>query len=142
MLFRSITVTAVAFEHSTLKSVELNVEQYGDPAACGKAIASELRGDGLNHVFVISDGISVNGDRLVEALNEELPPSVLITGGLAGDAGRFTKTFVGLNGEAKANRIAAIGFYGDALKVSFGTEGGWDLFGPIRKVTQIGRAHV
>jgi hypothetical protein len=132
----TITVTAVSFEHSTLKSVELNVEQFGDPAACGKAIAAELKGQGLKHVFVISDGISVNGDRLVEALNEELSPAVLVTGGLAGDSGRFTRTFVGLNGEAKANRIAAVGFYGEKLKVSFGTEGGWDLFGPIRKVTR------
>ncbi|MFM7731047.1 MAG: FIST signal transduction protein [Flavobacteriales bacterium] len=132
----TITVTAAAFEHTKLKAVDIDVLQYGDPRACGKAIADQLRGDGLKHVFVISDGISVNGDRLVDALNDELTASILITGGLAGDAGRFTQTFVGLNGEAKTNRIVAVGFYGDQLKVSFGTEGGWDLFGPIRKVTR------
>src|SRR5205085_4444056 len=32
--------------------------------------------------------------------------------------------------------IAALGFYGDRLKVGFGSLGGWDPFGPERLITR------
>ena len=31
--------------------------------------------------------------------------------------------------------IAAVGFYGDAVKLGHGSAGGWDVFGPRRTVT-------
>jgi hypothetical protein len=32
--------------------------------------------------------------------------------------------------------VIAVGFYGDRIKIGFGTGGGWDIFGPERKVTR------
>jgi hypothetical protein len=90
----------------------------------------------LRHILVFSDGISVNGDDLVKGINQDLPPGVLVTGGLAADAGRFSKTLVGANAEPQPNRIVAIGFYGDKLRITHGSHGGWDLFGPVRVVTK------
>jgi len=60
----------------------------------------------------------------------------VITGGLAGDGPRFGTTYVGLNSAPRPGRIAAVGFYGDAFQVGHGSAGGWDVFGPKRRITR------
>ena len=61
--------------------------------------------------------------------------AVPIFGGLAGDEYNFEKTIVGLNSDASAGKIVAIGFYGDNIHFGFASEGGWSDFGPEREVT-------
>ncbi|MFM7313942.1 MAG: FIST signal transduction protein, partial [Cyanobium sp.] len=56
--------------------------------------------------------------------------------GLAGDGGRFEKTLIVAGDAPLADSIAAIGLYGDAIKVGFGSLGGWDPFGPQRTITR------
>jgi hypothetical protein len=87
-------------------------------------------------VFVLSDGLRVNGSELVKGLTEHLPSEVAVTGGLSGDGSRFSRTVVGLDGPPEGERIAVIGFYGDGLRIGFGSLGGWDSFGPERLVTR------
>jgi hypothetical protein len=132
----TVSVTACKFEKTALKVVESNVEDSANSFECGRSITQKLKGEGLCHILVFSDGISVNGDNLVRGINEDLSAGVIVTGGLAADAGRFTKTLVGANHEPESNRIVAIGFYGNQLKISHGSHGGWDLFGPVRVVTK------
>jgi hypothetical protein len=60
---------------------------------------------------------------------------VAITGGLAGDADRFQETIVSLNDDCRSGNIAAVAFYGSNLRVGHGSKGGWDSFGPDRKIT-------
>jgi hypothetical protein len=78
----------------------------------------------------------VNGAKLIQGLLAGLPPDVVITGGLAGDGPDFSSTCVGLDGPPVPGVIAAIGFYGKSLAVSWGSAGGWDPFGPKRLVTR------
>jgi hypothetical protein len=78
----------------------------------------------------------VNGSDLVRGMNESLPSGVTISGGLAGDGPRFEKTLVGLDENIQIGNIAAIGLYGDHLEVSYSSRGGWDSFGPDRKITK------
>lgn len=78
----------------------------------------------------------MNGDELVRGVNQNLPEGVIVTGGLAADAGRFTRTYVGADSPPEPDQIVAIGFYGTSLKVNHGSQGGWDVFGPVRKVTK------
>jgi hypothetical protein len=91
---------------------------------------------GLRAVFVLSEGLTVNGSELVRGFNSALDPSVLVTGGLAGDGTRFEKTWVLRNATAKSGVVVAVGLYGDSLIVSHGSKGGWDKFGPERRVTK------
>jgi hypothetical protein len=132
----TVSVTACRFDKTTIKIVEGNVADCENSFECGRSITQGLKGPGLSHILVFSDGISVNGDNLVLGINDDLPSKVIVTGGLAADAGRFTKTLVGANAEPQSNRIVAIGFYGDKLRISHGSHGGWDLFGPVRTVTK------
>ncbi len=59
-----------------------------------------------------------------------------VTGGLSGDGTRFAKTYVLAGGEPRQNVVAAVGFYGERLRVGYASLGGWDPFGPDRLITR------
>ena len=108
-----------------------------DSYAIGQQLISGLEKDGLVHVFALSDGIHVNGSKLVAGISSDLPAGVALTGGLAGDGDRFTETaVVGEDKTAASNRVTIVGFYGDSLKVGYGSLGGWDPFGIERTITK------
>src|SRR6185295_13280060 len=58
------------------------------------------------------------------------------TGGLAGDGPRFQRTWVCDGAITSQNRIVALGLYGERLALAHGSKGGWDIFGPERRVTR------
>ncbi|MEI9805855.1 MAG: FIST C-terminal domain-containing protein [Pseudolabrys sp.] len=61
---------------------------------------------------------------------------IALTGGLAGDAAHFTETVVGGDGPPVSHLVAAVGFYGDKVRIGHGSAGGWDEFGPRRTITR------
>lgn len=132
----SLVVTAVRFEHTTLKLVREVVGEDGNSLAAGERLAKALPRQQLVHVLVLSDGLKVNGSELARGLRENLPTDVAVTGGLAGDGPDFQQTLVYANQTACEGVIAAVGFYSDSLKVGFGSLGGWDPFGPERLITR------
>jgi hypothetical protein len=132
----SIIATAIQFDSSSTKSTRINIRDFDSAFAAGEALAKGLDPSGLIHAFVLSDGQSVNGSELVKGLVARLPATVSLTGGLAGDAARFTRTLVGLNAAPSTGEIAAIGFYGPNFRVGYGSRGGWDSFGPERLITK------
>jgi hypothetical protein len=133
----SLVTTAVQFEHTRIAVAQVQLSQVVDSFQAGEQLARSLEKNDLVHVFVISDGIKVNGSELVKGLLRQLPPEVTITGGLAGDGARFEQTLVFLDGiPDKEEKIAILGFYGSRLKVGYGSMGGWDPFGPSRLVTR------
>jgi hypothetical protein len=98
---------------------------------------SKFNPAGLKHVFVLSDGLNVNGTALVQGIRSTLPKDVNVTGGLAGDGADFKSTWViDKNGQAQSNMITAIGFYGEHIHIGYGSLGGWDSFGIERSVTK------
>lgn len=137
----SIVVSVARFERTRLRTAYASVSQAEDSAAAGAALAKALVEPDLRAVFVVSDGSRVNGSHLVEGLNSGLPADVVVTGGLAGDGTAFGKTWVLEQGVAREGVIAAVGFYGDQLRIGHGSKGGWDFFGPERVITR-SRDHV
>jgi hypothetical protein len=132
----SVTVTAVKFDGTSIRAADVTVTDPSESFAAGQRLASAVPGEGLVHAFVLSDGLSVNGSELVSGIVSRLPKGVTVTGGLSGDGARFAETYVTAGGVTGRNRIALVGFYGDRLKVGFGSMGGWDPFGPERRVTR------
>lgn len=131
----TIVATAIEFEHTQLQLVTTTVGDAADSRAAGQRLAESLDAPGLAHVFVLSDGLHVNGSELVNGLRDRLPHGVESTGGLSGDGAGFGRTLVSANEPAVEKQIAALGFYGDRLRVGFGSLGGWDPFGPERLIT-------
>ena len=132
----TIVVTAIQFEHTEVRAACDPLGNASDSGAAGERIARELASDDLVHVFVLAEGLNVNGSELVSGLRRGLPAHVAVTGGLAADGARFERTSVYCDGELYGGAVAAVGFYGDRLRVGYGSMGGWDTFGPDRLVTR------
>ena len=129
-------ITAIHFEKTAIRTALINIKYFDSSIDAGRAIVESLIGPKLRHILVFADGQMVNGSDLVKGMNETLPVGVTISGGLAGDGARFEKTLVGLDLDIQIGNIAAIGLYGDDLEVSCSSRGGWDSFGPDRKITK------
>ena len=130
--------TAVELEGTGCR-VEVATERIADAQdseGSGRRLAERLDPDGLVYVLVLSPGLDVNGSALVRGIQAGLPPNVIVTGGLAGDADRFGRTLVWSASGATERTAALVGFYGDPIRVGHGSMGGWDPFGPDRLITR------
>ena len=132
----SLVATAIQFEQTTLHGVRVKPKKGISDFQAGELLAQELDKGGLVHVFVLSRGVNINGSDLVAGLTRHLPPHVTITGGLSGDGTRFQETLIVWEGKPEAESIVVLGFYSQRLRVSYGSLGGWDTFGPKRLITR------
>ncbi len=132
----SLSVTAVHFSKTQLEFGQVTIDSADESEAKGKEVVSMLPKEGLSHVMVFSDGLFVNGTDLVAGITAMLPENVSVTGGLVGDGSDFKLTLTGLDEVPKEKNIILIGFYGTALKIGYGSLGGWDTFGPDRVITR------
>jgi len=146
VLDETLVVTAVQFEKSKIRHAQIGLAAAGDGFAAGEVLAQQLPPavagatfgslEKLTHVFVLSDGLKVNGSELVRGLKNHLPEHVTLTGGLAGDGDRFAETLVFRDGVPQKDTVAVLGFYGSQLRIGYGSLGGWDAFGPERLITE------
>ena len=125
LLDDSIVVTVMQFNSTRLKLVHTDISEAEQSTATGKKLAEELIDDELAAVFTLTDGLLVNGSAYIAALSSSLPEHVTITGGLAGDGDRFEKTWILFDGTTKSGEVAAVGFYGNQIKIAHGSRGGW-----------------
>ncbi len=132
----TISMVAVEFASVTLKSNAIKIDDFTDSFEAGKALVSGFDQSGLKYILILSDGSKVNGSELVKGMISVIPEEIPITGGLAGDGATFVSTLTGLNEKPLSGRVLAIGFYGEHLKVSHGSMGGWEAFGLEKTVTK------
>ena len=131
-----IVAAAISFDTTRLRLVGQDIGDAQQSRECGETIGRLLSGEDLAGVFVLSDGLNVNGSELVNGLVAAIGPDIPLTGGLAGDGADFSETLVGGDCVPRARMVVAIGFYGSAIRIGHGSAGGWDLFGPRRQVTK------
>jgi len=127
-----VVATAVKFDHVKVRLAVIDITQDAGASEFGARLMTKLGAPDLRHVFVLSDGLQVNGSDLAKGLNQAGIP---ITGGLAGDGTRFGQTWVMADAPAQSGRIAALGFYGE-VTIKSGCFAGWEEFGAERIVTK------
>lgn len=132
----TLVVGVLQFDHTTIRTTSAPVKDAGMSFQAGQALANDLKDPALRGVLVLSDGLGVNGSELIRGLNAVLPANVVVTGGLAGDGDRFKRTWVVKDGLPTGGYVTAVGFYGPAVRLTHGSKGGWDLFGPERLITR------
>ena len=132
----SLVATAIRFEHAKVRVVKAEGAEPAQSKAIGSALARQLQAPDLRGVMIFSDGLKVSGTALGQGFTDVLGLELPVCGALAGDGARFEQTWVACNGAPAQGRVAAIGFYGDSLAMRFGTGGGWDRFGPERRITR------
>jgi len=132
----SLVVTGIRFDATKTRTRAVTCASALDSRASGERLGRELAAPDLVHVFVLSDGIAVNGTALVEGMLAALPEGVTVSGGLAADGSRMERTWVLCGDRCEGGIVAAVGFYGSKLRVGYGCKGGWDPFGPDRLITR------
>lgn len=132
----SLSVAITKFEKTKIRLAKYEIQSTNDSYDAGKNIARTLKGEDLSGVFVLSDGLQVNGSELVKGLNTIQKGNLVITGGLAGDGDRFKKTWSIFDGKILSGQVIGVGFYGKHIQIGHGSRGGWDIFGPERLVTK------
>ncbi|CAM3566983.1 FIST signal transduction protein [Zobellia roscoffensis] len=132
----SVSLTAIEFEKCSFVIKNRNVSDIDDDHLLGEAILKEFPKEGLKHIFLISEGSSVNGSALIGGFEDARINHIGLSGGLCGDDDRFERTLASYNESAKEGEIIAIGFYGESLEITSANYGGWTPFGPERIITK------
>lgn len=127
---------ALGFDNVSVQVVEADIQAASESFGIGEALANRFEGEELAGVFIVSDGARVNGSALVEGFRSVLGPHASINGGLAGDGDRFGETLVGCTGDLSPGKVVAVAFFGTGLRLRTGSFGGWEVFGPMRKITK------
>lgn len=130
----SLVVVAAKLDHTEVRTATAPVARASSFEA-GAALARSLARQDLRAVLVFSDGSDVNGSRLASGLRSVLGDTP-VSGGLAADGTRFQRTWVLAGERPRAGVACAVGLYGDRVRVAHGTKGGWDEFGPERRITR------
>ncbi|WP_291965616.1 FIST signal transduction protein [Maribacter sp.] len=133
----TVVLTAIEFEKSSVLVKRSNVHNFqNDDQKLGESLIAEFPKENLKHLFVISEGSTVNGSALIVGLENLKETTFGLSGGLCGDDDRFEKTLASYNEKPKEGEIIAIGFYGDTLEITSSNFGGWTTFGPERIITK------
>lgn len=132
----TLTVAVARFARTRLRGLTHTFQGAEASYESGSCIARQLDTDQLRGILVFADGLNVNGSELARGFSSALPEGIVVTGGLAGDGSRFQHTWVLGNDGTGNNAIVAVGFYGPHVGMAHGSEGGWDILGVERKVTQ------
>lgn len=132
----SAVAVAIRFESTTIKAVKTKINNNDDSFKAGCFLGDGLNDSNLKGIFVISEGLNINGTELVRGISDKVGKGITISGGLAGDGANFACTLVGLDEQPLAHCVAAIGFYGDKISIKTGSMGGWTPFGPERTITK------
>lgn len=127
---------ALGFADTRTRLACLDLTGVDGSAECGAALGRSLAAPDLRSVFLLSDGIGANASGLIAGLTGVIGRDAPVTGGLAGDGAAFARTLVGGNCAPGERKVAAVGFYGDRFRLRHGSDGGWRVFGPARRITR------
>lgn len=130
-----MVATAVHFEKGLIRLGIKDFTRDDNLVNVSEEVVNQLPLEGLKHIFLLADGLQMNGSSLAMGVNWAVNHTISITGGLAGDGMEFEETWVIANDVAKQGRVVAIGFYGESLHISSGCYSGWSEFGIYRRIT-------
>lgn len=136
ILDHSLVMAVIKFEHTPFEISKCEIKENENSFEVGRKVVEPLNKPDLKSIFILSDGLMVNGSQLISGINSVISPNVIVTGGLAADGDKFKKTWVICGEVMQTHCVIAVGFYKNYLHVGHGSKGGWDTFGPERRVTR------
>jgi hypothetical protein len=129
------TGLALKFDATQLKLASVPIGSSEQSFDVGCNLGNALSSPDLSGIFLLSEGVDVNGDDLLAGLSSVIGSHVVVGGGLAADGVRFKKTRVSANCMPVTNLVAAVGFYGDKILLQSHFHGGWKRTGTHMKIS-------
>lgn len=141
----SLVITAVRLDGGSLLVNSLPVDSMEQSQSVGQSLSHALLQQAqqqqvpLRHLWILAPGVEINGSALVEGLRNGLSGTELpgISGGLAGDGGAFRRTWTVGPAGVQPHHVVAVGLCAQDLVSGSSADGGWEAFGPARRVTQV-----
>jgi hypothetical protein len=131
----AVAVTGVRFQRTRPTVICVDLQNADDSHAAGRRLAAEAQKLDPSAMFVLGPGVDVNGSALLKGVQQGMGSAVPVSGGLAGDGGKFRRTFVLTADGVSSRRVAALVVSGP-LRRAYGSIGGWRVFGPRRRITR------
>lgn len=131
----SIVATAISFDNAWVELSSIIFNDGDNIEELSQSLINNLPKKDLKHIFLMSDGLLINGSELTRGINK-INSFTTVTGGMAGDGSRFKETYVIANTIPLQKTIVAVGFYGDSLIAQSGCFAGWSEFGAERTISK------
>jgi hypothetical protein len=106
-----------------------------DSERAGRDIALGLPRS-IRYIQLFSDGLTGNGSAMLRGISSVLGTHIPVSGGTAGDMGRFVRTWQFAGRRVMTDAAVAIGFSGD-VRVGTGVGSGWAPIGLAKTVTRV-----
>ena len=135
LLEEGLSVTVLEFKDTKVKTSLVHFKDYDDSYNAGVEVMKNLNAEKLKGILVFSEGLNINGSKLVEGMESLNLNNSVIGGGTAGDYLKFNETWVYYNNKKYNNAIVAVGLYGENLNISFGSASGITALGVEKKIT-------
>jgi hypothetical protein len=124
-------ITLMSFKNSPFEIFKKSISAVSQSEEIGKELGKDLRAFGASAVLFFSDGLNVNGSKLVQGINDSLKNEVDMIGGMAGDGFDFQETWVLDGNKICTNTVIAVGIKGK-IKLKSTSAGAWKPFGDIQ----------
>lgn len=134
LLDNTIIATCIEFSSTVVRCHLFDIQNTSE-LALGQQVAKYFDAPDLANILLFSC-TGINAGKMLSGINTVFHGRVPVSGGVAGDDTRFERTLIGLNENVGTHYLVGIGMYGEHLKVSHGSKGGWENFGPQRTVTK------
>lgn len=138
----TLVLTAIHFDdaHSKVEARIFAVQK--SQTETGAVIGQAFARPHLKAILLFTSIGSLDGSALLEELKRVVGPEVHISGGIAGDSGRFKQSVVFNGAEASTTGVLAVAFYGESLTTQHGVGTGFQAFGNVRTVTKASNSTV
>jgi hypothetical protein len=122
-----IVTDRIAFHLSVVENLSRDSERAGRKLAQGLPKSTR-------YLQLFSDGITGNGCAILRGISSVLGEEIPVSGGTAGDDGRFVETWQFAGREMLTDAAVALGFSGD-FQLGIGVQSGWSSIGLTKTVT-------
>ena len=114
----------VHFKKASFKSLHEIVSLESDEKTLVSEMVDKLWSDDLKGIYILYDGIHLNGDNVVSGIKNSLKKNIPVVGGASSIENDEFDTWLFYNKKFSQNSIILVGFYGD-VEISFGIGSGW-----------------
>ncbi len=125
-------ISITSFENTTLKSYS---STNHSSHVIGNNLANELATERTKLIIILSDGTTTNGDELLKGIYENAP-NIKIAGGMAGDNGTFTQTYILHQNKIIKNGAVGVALDSDILQVKNHYSFDWQNIGKKLIITK------
>ena len=128
VLTHSIVVSITLFEKTTLTLGSIENIDLEDSFSVGERLALKIKEPNSKLFILFGDGLSMNGEDFINGILKETP-GVLVAGGLAGDNGIFSKTYLIYQNRVITNGVVGVALNSDQLMINNQYSFAWENIG-------------